>query len=45
VVFDFADFYLGQWHWPAFDLADVAIVVGVALILINSLVGERRRSP
>lgn len=44
-VLDFADFYIGQWHWPAFNLADVAIVVGVALIFIDSLAGERQRSP
>ena len=44
-VFDFADFYIGQWHWPVFNLADVAIVVGVALIFIDSLVDERQRSP
>jgi signal peptidase II len=44
-VFDFADFHIGRWHWPVFNLADVAIVVGVALILIDSLVVERQRSP
>jgi len=44
-VFDFADFYIGQWHWPVFNLADVAIVAGVALICVDSLVGERQRSP
>ena len=30
-VFDFADFHIGQWHWPAFNVADSAIVVGVGL--------------
>ena len=44
-VFDFADFHIKQWHWPAFNIADSAIVVGVALMLIDSLVGEKQRAP
>ena len=44
-VFDFADFHVGRWHWPAFNVADLAIVVGVALMLIDLLIGERRRAP
>jgi signal peptidase II len=44
-VFDFADFHIGQWHWPAFNIADAAIVVGVGLMLIDSLLGEKQRAP
>ena len=44
-VFDFADFHIGHWHWPAFNVADPAIVVGVGLMLIDSLIGERQRAP
>jgi signal peptidase II len=44
-VFDFADFHIGQWHWPAFNIADSAIVVGVGLMLIDSLIGERQGAP
>ena len=44
-VFDFADFHVGRWHWPAFNVADSAIVVGVGLMLIESLLGDRRRAP
>ena len=44
-VFDFADFHVRQWHWPAFNVADSAIVVGVGLMLIDSLIGEKRRAP
>jgi signal peptidase II len=40
-VFDFADFYVGQWHWPAFNVADSAIVVGVGLMLLDSLIREK----
>ncbi|MEG2171694.1 MAG: signal peptidase II [Desulfovibrionaceae bacterium] len=27
-VVDFLDFYVGIWHWPAFNVADIAICVG-----------------
>ena len=27
-VVDFLDFYMGSWHWPAFNVADIAICVG-----------------
>lgn len=33
-VVDFLDFYLRQHHWPAFNIADSAITVGVALFLL-----------
>lgn len=36
-VVDFLDFYLGEWHWPAFNLADSAITVGVALLVFDGL--------
>ena len=43
-VFDYLDFYVGRFHWPAFNLADAAIAVGVALILIDSLLNRRERN-
>lgn len=39
-VVDFVDLYYGAWHWPAFNLADSAITVGVAVLLIDALRGE-----
>ncbi|MDQ7249246.1 signal peptidase II [Dongia sedimenti] len=41
-VFDFLDFFIKtgsgwEWHWPAFNLADSAITVGVILLLIDGL--------
>lgn len=44
-VFDFADFHVHEWHWPAFNVADAAIVIGVGLMLIDSLISERKRAP
>ncbi|MEI7607276.1 MAG: signal peptidase II [Rhodospirillaceae bacterium] len=36
-VADFIDVHAGTWHWPAFNIADSAITLGVALILIDGL--------
>ncbi|MEJ2529462.1 MAG: signal peptidase II [Gammaproteobacteria bacterium] len=36
-VIDFLDFHYGQHHWPAFNLADSAISLGVALMLYEML--------
>jgi signal peptidase II len=36
-VIDFLDVYYGDWHWPAFNVADSAITLGVTLLLIDSL--------
>ena len=35
VVVDFLDFHLAGYHWPAFNVADSAISVGVALMLLQ----------
>jgi signal peptidase II len=35
-VLDFIDVYYNGWHWPAFNIADSAITVGVALMLTES---------
>lgn len=34
-VVDFLDFHLAGYHWPAFNVADSAITVGVALMLLH----------
>ena len=39
-VVDFLDFYVGRWHWPAFNVADSCITVGAILLLIESIAGE-----
>lgn len=35
-VVDFLDFYIGSYHWPAFNVADSCISVGVALLLYHT---------
>lgn len=46
VVTDFLDFHIRDWHWPAFNLADVAIAMGAACLIVGGLwappAGERR---
>jgi len=37
MVIDFLDFYLGAYHWPAFNVADSGITVGVGLLLVEML--------
>jgi signal peptidase II len=36
-VTDFLDFYVGAYHWPAFNVADSAIVTGSGLLLLSLL--------
>jgi len=40
-VVDFLDFYIGQWHWPAFNVADSAIFIGATLMVIDMLLTPR----
>lgn len=40
-VVDFLDFHIGYWHWPAFNLADSAICLGVVVMLFDSLLLRR----
>ena len=41
-VTDFLDIYVGTWHWPAFNLADVAVVGGVGVLLMSEFLASRK---
>jgi signal peptidase II len=41
-VIDFLDFHVAGWHWPAFNVADSAIVCGAALLIADELRRMRR---
>jgi signal peptidase II len=42
-VVDFIDVYYGTWHWPAFNVADSAITIGVLFLALRLL--GRQPSP
>src|SRR3989440_12921271 len=47
-VVDFLDFHAASWHWPAFNVADSAITIGAALLIIEGFVhheGRARAAP
>ena len=40
-VVDFLDFHAAGWHWPAFNLADSAITVGAAILIVESFIQKK----
>ena len=40
-VIDFLYFHAGAWYWPAFNLADSAICLGVAAMLLDGMLSRR----
>ena len=43
-VVDFLDFHLSTSHWPAFNVADSAICIGIGLMALELLKGDRGKS-
>jgi signal peptidase II len=41
-VIDFLDFHAAGWHWPAFNVADSAIVCGAALLILDEMLRMRK---
>ncbi len=41
-VVDFLDFYWHGYHWPAFNVADCAISVGVTILLLDALLNMKK---
>jgi signal peptidase II len=44
-VIDFLDLYYRDWHWPTFNIADSAITIGAALLLLDAFLGRRAAVP
>jgi signal peptidase II len=44
-VIDFLDFHYGTWSWPAFNIADMAIVIGVLFLMISMLTEKKESEP
>lgn len=44
-VIDFIEVHYQHWYWPAFNVADSAITVGVTLLILDSLLNRATRSP
>ena len=42
-VVDFLDFYISSFHWPAFNIADSAICVGIALMALELLLYDHKK--
>ena len=42
-VIDFLDFMIGNFHWYVFNLADSYVTVGMVLVLIDSVILEKKR--
>lgn len=43
-VVDYLDFYWGTYHWPAFNLADSAICIGAAMIILDGIFHQKQSS-
>jgi len=43
-VVDFLDFYISSFHWPAFNIADSAICIGIGLMALELLTRDLRKS-
>lgn len=40
-VTDFIDFSIGNYHWPAFNVADSSLTIGIGIILITSIIKKK----
>jgi signal peptidase II len=43
-VIDFLDFHVSTYHWPAFNIADSAICIGIGLMALELLAKDKKKS-
>lgn len=44
-VRDFIDVFIGRYHWPAFNVADSSLTIGIFLLIVSPLFKKTRRHP
>ena len=42
-VVDFIDIYVFNYHWPAFNIADIYITIGIMMIILNVIINFKKR--
>ncbi len=42
-VIDFIDIYINDWHWPAFNIADSALTVGISIFIIANVMAAQHQ--
>ncbi|PIR32076.1 MAG: signal peptidase II [Alphaproteobacteria bacterium CG11_big_fil_rev_8_21_14_0_20_44_7] len=42
-VADFLDFYIGNYHWPAFNIADSCVFIGVFILVMVSFLNNNKK--
>jgi signal peptidase II len=42
-VVDFIDVQFGSWHYPTFNVADMAIVIGAGLLILDMFMNKRKQ--
>jgi signal peptidase II len=43
-VIDFLDFHVSTYHWPAFNIADSAICIGIGLMALELLAKDKKKN-
>lgn len=43
VVIDFLDFYFGNYHWPAFNVADCTLTIGAGCIILSMFLNRKSK--